>query len=91
MKIKNKLKGFISEYAPGRWRSVWSGENPRPVAGSEREWARRRRQILAGQLAVSWDVYFEAREAEQQRKLIVLTDAPPTKGWLKQLKEKFAA
>lgn len=91
MKIKNTLKGFISEYAPGRWRSVWSGENPRPIFGSEREWARRRRQILLGHLEVSSDTYFETRDYEEQRKLIVLTDAPKPLGWLKQLKEKFAA
>lgn len=91
MKIKNTLRGFISEYAPGRWRSVWSGENPRPIFGSEREQARRRRQILKGQLWVDAANYFMAQDMEEQKKLIVLTDAPKPVGWLKQLKEKFAA
>jgi len=75
--LKNTLHRMVAwgEDALGvsRGKVVWRGENPRPPFGSEREQARRRRQILSGVLSRENGVedvlgaIAEARENEAPR------------------------
>lgn len=84
------LKAFIGwttdALGASRGRVVWRGENPRPPFGSEREQARRRRQIESGYLTRENGLDVPPRG-------IPLTDKPidAQPGFFTRLRDKFAA
>lgn len=81
----SRLKAFIGwttdTNGVRRGRVVWRGENPRPPFGSEREQARRRRQIESGYLTRENGLDVPSRG--------IPIDAQP--GFFTRLRDKFAA